>query len=102
MQINDKHYLIKKDFVTRLGELLYMAKPNLVRCEFKLGKELPTEKRYITEETPEGTAYHQIDWQPDGEWVVVTCENGHEYKINVTADSLATIAEEVFREMVNK
>ena len=99
MQINDKYYLEKKLFVTRLGELLYMAKPNLVKCELKLGSELPIEKRYITEETPEGTAYHQIDWQPDGEWVIVTCENNYQYKINVSADSLAAIAEEVFREM---
>ena len=102
MQINDKCYLEKKIFVTRLGELLYMAKPNLVKCEFKLGSELPTEKRYITEETPEGTTFHQIDWQPDGEWVVVTCANGYEYKINISGNSLAAIAEAVFSAMVCK
>lgn len=99
MQINDKYYLKKKEFVAQMGELLRMAKPHLVKCEFKLGEELPMEKRYIEEETSEGKAYHMVDWQPNGEYVVITAENGYQYKINVTADSLAAVAEEVFREM---
>lgn len=102
MQKGDKYYARKYEFVQELGKVLNMAKPNLVKCELKLGEELPTEKRWIETETPEGKAYTQIDWQPDGEWVLITCENGYQYKINVTADSLASIAEEVFREMVCK
>lgn len=103
MQIGDKYYTQKKEFVDELGKLLTMAKPHLVKCEFKLGEELPTEKRYVTRELKSGSvAYTPIDWQPDGEWVVITCENGYQYKINVTANSLAAVAEAVFCAMVCK
>ena len=99
MKKNDEYYNKKYSFVQELSKVLTLAKPHLVKCEFKLGEELPTEKRYFTEETTEGTEYIARDWQPDGEWVVVTCDNGYQYKINVTANSLCAIAEAVFTEM---
>ena len=102
MKINDELYLEKKAFVAKMSELLNMAKPHLT-CEFKLGEELPVRKRYITSQTEDGsTTYTEVDYQPQGEFVIVTCANGHKYELNVSANSLAAIAEEVFRAMVCK
>ena len=102
MKINDKYYNQKKNFVAELGKVLKMAKPHLMSCEYKLGEELPPEKRW--EEFIENgqVVSKQITEQPTGEYVIVTCENGYKYKINVTANSLAAIGEEVFTKMVCK
>lgn len=81
MKINDELYLEKKAFVAKMSELLNIAKPHLT-CEFKLGEE--------------------IDKDHGGEYVVVTAKNGYQYKIDVTYDSLACVAEEVFRKMASK
>lgn len=81
MTINDKNYLEKRYFVAKLSDTLNFAKPHLT-CEFKLGEEVG-----------------QI--QGD-EYVVVTARNGYQYFVNVSADSLAAIGEEVFRAMVCK
>lgn len=102
MTINSKYYVQKKEFVAKLSEVLNLAKPHLT-CEYKLGEELPARKRYITSQTEDGsTSYTEVDYQPQGEFVIVTCANGHQYEINVSANSLAAIAEEVFRKMVCK
>lgn len=81
MKINDKDYLEKKVFVEKLNEVLNLAKPHLT-CEFKLGEEIG-----------------KSEWD---EYVVVTAINGYQYKICVTADSLAAIVEDVFRVIVTK
>jgi hypothetical protein len=101
MNMNDKYYVQKKEFVTKLSEVLHIAKPHLT-CEFKLGEELPVRKRWVTQETDEGTIYTEVDYQPQGEFVIVTCANGYQYEINVSGNSLAAIAEEVFTKMVTK
>jgi hypothetical protein len=103
MTINDKYYVQKKEFVEKLGEVLRLAKPHLVSCEYKLGDELPVEDRYITRQTEDGsTEYTRVDYQPSGEFVIVTCANGYSYRVDVTANSLAAIGEEVFRAMCCK
>lgn len=81
MKINDKDYLEKKEFVVKLNEVLNMAKPHLT-CEFKLGEE--------------------IGKNAGDEYVVVTCANGYQYHINVSCDSLAAVALDVFRAIVAK
>ena len=81
MKINDELYLEKKAFVAELSKLLNIAKPHLT-CEFKLGEE--------------------IDKDHGGEYVVVTAKNGYQYKIDVTCDSLAYVAEEVFGKIASK
>lgn len=101
MKKGDENYNKKYEFVAELSKVLNMAKPHLT-CEFKLGEELPTRDKTMGYETAEGTEYHTISYQPTGEYVVVTCSNGYQYEVNVTADSLGVIAEEVFREMVCK
>ena len=103
MTINSKYYVQKKEFVEKLGEVLRFAKPHLVSCEYKLGEELPVEDRYITMTTADGgTEYTRVDYQPSGEFVIVTCANDYTYRVNVTANSLAAIAEAVFSAMVCK
>ena len=81
MKINDNLYIEKKDFVAKLSETLNLAKPHLT-CEFKLGEE--------------------IEKTQGDEYVVVTARNGYQYFVNVTADSLALIGEEVFKAMCGK
>ena len=63
----------RAEFVAKCGELLAIAKPHLVKCEYF-------------------TRYEE-------EFVQVTCENGHKYEINITANSLAAIAYQIFNEM---
>ncbi|MEF9983755.1 MAG: hypothetical protein RR806_07510 [Oscillospiraceae bacterium] len=67
----------KPEFVQAVGELLRLAKPNLVKCEY--------------EEAVKGK-----------ENVKVTCDNGHCYYVNITGDSLCAIAEDVFDVMSGK
>lgn len=82
----------KKEFVTKLGELLAIAKPNLVKCELVKGNEIEVSEL--------NKAYER--YMPDDDYVLVTCENGYSYKINVTANSLSAIAQEVFTKMAYK
>ena len=93
MTINDKYYVQKKEFVVKLSEALNLAKPHLT-CEFKLGEELPPVQIY----TDDGCVERQLC----GEYVIVTAKNGYQYRLDVTASSLAVIGMEVFREMVGK
>jgi len=75
----------RAEFVRKLGELLNMAKPNLVSCELKQGKDISDEWETFV---------------PEDEYVVVTCENGCTYKICVEANSLCGIANDVFSKML--
>ncbi len=101
MKIGDKYYTQKKNFVTELSKVLNMAKPHLT-CEYKLGEELPPEKKWAEFIENGAPVRKQIMEQPTGEYVVVTCSNGYQYKVCVTADSLAAIGVDVFNTMVTK
>ena len=102
MTIGDKYYNQKKNFVAELSKVLNIAKPHLVSCEFKLGDELPPEKRWVELVENGEVISKQIEEQPTGEYVIVTCNNGYKYKLNVSGNSLAAIGEEVFTKMVCK
>ncbi|MCL2026736.1 MAG: hypothetical protein FWG92_08035 [Leptospirales bacterium] len=78
----------KAEFVSKCGELLAVAKPNLISCELRLGKD-------IKEDTFE-------NYIPDAEYVVVTCANGYDYKLPISATNLAGIAETIFNKMAYK
>jgi len=78
----------KYEFVNKCGGLLTIAKPNLIHCEYKRGKDIPP------------TRFGQI--LDDGEYVVVTAENGHRYCVDITSDSLAGIVLDVFTAMSGK
>ena len=77
------------EFVQKCGELLCIAKPSLIRCELKLGKNIHSKAR-------------KNKLLPDHEYVVVTCTNGHTYELCVEGNSLIAIAETIFKEMVHK
>lgn len=102
MTIGDKYYTQKKNFVAELSKVLNMAKPHLVSCEFKLGEELPQEKRWVESVENGEVISKQIEERPTGEYVIVTCNNGYQCKLNVSGNSLAAIGEEVFTKMVCK
>ncbi len=102
MKINDKYYIQKKNFVAELSKVLNMAKPHLVSCEYKFGEELPLEKRWYEFVENGKVVSKQVEEQPSGEFVIVNCANGHKYRVDVTANSLAAIAMEVFTKMVCK
>jgi hypothetical protein len=78
----------RQDFVTKCGELLRIAKPHLVGCEYKIGKDLPQTELTKVIETDE--------------YAVITCENGCTYNVNITADSLMLIAIDIFQAMEYK
>ena len=88
----------KREFVEKLSEVLTMAKPHL-RCEYVLGKDIPlTDKDILIAEI------HGVDrpYDSDGDYVLVHCDNGYRYEINVSGNSLCAIAEDVFSQMVCK
>jgi len=77
-----------KDFVKQCGELLKVAKPHLVSCEYRLGNEMPPSK---------------IKKYPDeDEYVLITCENGYTYDIFITGNSLMSTATAIFSKMTHK
>jgi hypothetical protein len=80
--------LSKADFVRQCGFLLRAAKPNLVKCEYMLGRDMPPKP---------GKNY-----PPEDEYVLITCENGAAYDLCVTANSYGAIAAEIFAAMANK
>lgn len=78
----------KKDFIKKCGELLSEAKPHLIKCEYKLGKEMPLNQfeKYLDED----------------EYVLITCENGHTYSLLISGNSLCATATTIFSEMSHK
>lgn len=82
----------KREFVEKCGELLNIAKPYLVSCKLVKGSEIKVSELMKQYER----------YMPDDDYVLVSCENGHTYKICVEANSLAAIAEEIFRSMAHK
>jgi len=83
----------KADFVTKCGELLAIAKPNLVRCDYRMGKDIdPTA-------TDKFVSQNFLD---EDEYVIVTCENGYKYYLLVTGNSLNAIASTIFDSMASK
>lgn len=76
----------RAEFVRKCGEVLKEAKPHLISCELKYGKDI--------EKTAVGERLH-----PDEEYVVVNCDNGHAYNVCVDGDSLMGIACDIFKQM---
>lgn len=85
--------ITKADFVAQMGDLLHAAKPNLVKCELFTGGTVPLSDIEIA---------HGVRYDPHAAVVLVTCENGYTYKVDVTADSLGAIVLDVFKAMVYK
>ena len=101
MKVGDKYYNQKKNFVAELSKVLNIAKPHLT-CEYKLGEELPPEKKWCEFLENGQFVQKQVTEKLSGEYVVVTCSNGYKYKVDVSASSLAAIGEAVFDAMVCK
>ena len=80
------------DFVVKCGDVLHVAKPNLVSCELKLGKDIA--------EKHANDGFSTLD--QNKEYVVVTCRNGHTYTIEADGKSLVSIAAEIFTKMMHK
>lgn len=83
---------MKTELMNQMSILLKMVKPNLVKCEIVKGKDI-----HVSDLMKDYERYN-----PDDDIVVVTCENGYTYKINVTCNSDISIVTEVFNKMVYK
>ena len=80
-------------FVQELDKVLRIAKPHLT-VHYALGQdiELKTVGEIYYKQDKGFSPYH------DGEeYLVIDCEGGHQYVINITANSLSTIAEALFK-----
>lgn len=88
----------KIEFVRELDKVLRIAKPHLT-VHYALGQdiELKTGEEVYYKKSKGFSPYHNRE-----EYLVVECEGGHHYVINITANSLASIAEELFKFVVCK
>ena len=80
------------DFVVKCGEVLHIAKLNLLGCELKLGKDIPV--KHVKDE------YAAID--RDKEYILITCDNGYTYTLEAENKSLISIAADIFAKMTFK
>lgn len=80
-------------FVNKLNEVLQFAKPHL-SVRYALGQdiELKTAEEIYFMESKGFSPYHTNE-----EYLVINCDSEHQYVRNITANSLAAIAEELFR-----
>lgn len=87
MSTEQKWFDDYKNFVDGVfSDMLKAAKPNLIKAELVRGLDIkPSPYEFII---------------PEDDYVVITCENGHQYKVNVTADSKAAIVYDVMGEMM--
>jgi hypothetical protein len=88
INISDK-FKNRSEFVHKCGEVLKEAKPHLVSCELKYGKDI--KKTVVGERL-----------LPDEEYVIITCENSATYNVCVEANSLIAIACDIFNKMAHK
>lgn len=88
----------KIEFVQELDKVLRIAKPHLT-LHYALGQdiELKTAEEIYYKQSKGFSPYHKEE-----EYLVIECKGGYHYVINITADSLAAIAEELFRFVVCK
>lgn len=88
----------KIEFVQELDKVLRIAKPHLT-VHYALGQdiELKTVEEIYYKQTKGFSPYHNGE-----EYLVIECKGGYHYVRNITADSLAAIAEELFRFVVCK
>lgn len=85
-------------FVNKLSEVLQLAKPHLT-VRYALGQDikLKTAEEIYFMESKGFSPYHKNE-----EYLVIDCDGGHQYVKNITANSLAAIAEELFKFVVCK
>ena len=85
-------------FVQELDKVLRIAKPHLT-VHYALGQdiELKTSEEVYYKKSKGFSPYYNGE-----EYLVIDCEGGHQYVINITANSLAAIAEALFKFIVCK
>jgi hypothetical protein len=89
MQNTKTNPATKAEFAAELENALRLTVPNVVRCSYMTGAEIP-----------DPPAFEKII--PNAEYVTVICNNKHRYFIDVTGNSLAAIGYAVFDFMRHK
>ena len=88
----------KVEFVNKCNEVLRAAKPHLsVKYVHGNEIELKTAGENFYMEQNGCSPYH-----PKDEYLLITCDNGYHYVVNVSGNSLAAIAEALFDFVVCK
>ena len=88
----------KTEFVNKCNEVLKLAKPHL-SVQYVRGKDIElttVEERYYLQQNGHSP------YLDNEEYLLITCENEYHYVRNITANSLAAIAEELFKFVVCK
>lgn len=94
-------YRQKRDFAFKLAVALTAAKPHLTCCYDVFDRFNSMFDRAIKH--PDITTDVRGNRLIEGdEYIVVFCQNGHTYFINVTGDSLMCMGEELFKYMMGK
>ena len=95
-ELNTKVYNMKRDFVQSLSDVLHKANPDLACCWYVVCDD---ERPEYGEDLRDTNGSHLVTGD---EYIIVLCRNGYYYYVNVTANSLMTMAAELFRAMAGK
>lgn len=88
----------KVEFVNKCNEVLKLAKPHL-SVQYVHGKDIEltnADEIYYKQQNGRSPYFD------NEEYLLITCENEYHYVRNITANSLAAIAEELFKFVVCK
>lgn len=94
-------YRAKRDFCFKLAVVLTAAKPHLSCCYdvYVKGNSIFSRAERYPEITVDMHGNHLMEGD---EYIIVFCQNGHQYFINVSGDSLMSMGEQLFKHMMGK
>lgn len=95
-------YRNKREFVFKLAVVLTAAKPHLSCCFDVYHKDNSTFGEKARKYPEITTDVNGNRLREEDEYIIVFCQNGHRYFINVTGDSLMSMGEQLFKHMMGK
>ena len=98
MKVSDYTEVVRRIVNNELNNLVKAVKPHLY-CEFALGKDIPLTEMDKYKAQSLGVSRPYSD---EESYVLIHCENGYRYVINIDGNSLSATAEAVVSFIVCK
>lgn len=100
-QMDPTLYRQKREFAFKLAAVLTTAKPHLSCCYdvFTRGNRIFEKAEKYPDIVTDVRGGRLMEGD---EYIVVFCQNGHKYFINVSGDSLMSMGEQLFKHMIGK